>query len=78
MKMPWGKYGPIKNPPNGVDIAFINSGYLKWLLEQDWFLDDEKNELLILAFEDELKYRDQNNCHFYGEDKITVGWKSDE
>ena len=63
-KMLFGKY-------RGHDIAFINSGYLEWLLEQDWFLGKPKNELLICAIEEELKERDFSKSHFW-EDKIST------
>jgi len=62
MKMPFGKY-------KGHDICFINSGYLRWLLDQDWFLRRDENE--ILAIEKELELRDMDSSHFY-EDKINV------
>lgn len=61
MKLPFGKY---KN----ISIEFVNSGYLKWLLTQDWFLEKEKE---CLAVEKELKIRDMNNDHFY-EDKMKI------
>lgn len=69
MKMPWGKYGPKKFPPKGVDIAFINSSYLKWLIDEEGIFMKPENEPLVVAVEAELKYRDQNNCHFY-KDKV--------
>jgi uncharacterized protein (DUF3820 family) len=62
MKMKFGKY-------RGHDICFINSGYLKWLLDQDWFLKRDESE--ILAIEKELKLRDMDSSHFY-QDKISV------
>lgn len=61
--MLFGKYGPKKFPPNGVDICFINSGYLKWLLEQDWFV--EGYDKLFVAVEEELALRDRSDAHFY-------------
>jgi hypothetical protein len=68
MKMPFGKYGPKHFPPDGVSIEFINSGYLKWLIDQDFMLKN-KDETLLLAIEKELKDRDDYNEHFY-EDKV--------
>lgn len=70
MKMPFGKYGPQPLHPNGVDLVFINSGYLKWLTEQDWMLK-RKDETLLVAIEEELKKRDNEYSHFY-EDKVKV------
>jgi hypothetical protein len=67
MKMPFGKYSSKNFPPNGVDIAFINSGYLKWLVATDDIV--KKYDALIHEVEQELKYRDDNGCHFY-EDKV--------
>ena len=63
MKMPFGKY-------RGHDICFINSGYLKWLIDQDWFVMKQP-EILVLAVEKELELRDMDSSHFY-EDKIRV------
>ena len=60
MRMPFGKY---KN----CDIAFINSNYLKWLIEQAWFVG--RDSKLVVKIEEELKYRDDNDCHFY-DDKV--------
>lgn len=69
MRMSFGKYGPQTKHRKGIDIAFINSGYLRWLMKQYGFVNTDSD--LVLAIEEELKYRDQNNCHFY-EDKIDV------
>ena len=63
MKMSFGKY-------KDVSLEFINSGYFKWLLKQDWFIDGDSD--LLVGIEKEMKIRDQNNAHFY-EDKIQVG-----
>jgi len=68
MKLPFGKYGPKNFPPDGVDIAFINSGYLKWLVEQDWFIM-KTDEKIVVAVEKELEEREFAHSHFY-EDKI--------
>jgi len=62
MKMPFGKY-------KGVDIAFINSAYLQWVNNQDWFIDKYEKE--CLAVEKELEEREFSHSHFY-EDKIKV------
>lgn len=70
MYMPFGKYGPSKLHPSGVDLCFVTSGYLKWLLRQDWFLKGRDNPLR-LAVEKELKLRDADGSHFY-EDKIRL------
>lgn len=67
MKMPFGKYGPSSLNPKGVSLEFINSGYLKWLLEQDWFI--MKDDALVLAVEHELKLREKDSSHFY-QDKV--------
>ena len=63
-KMPWGKY-------RDVGLWAINSGYLKWVIDQDWFLKDARNELLCCAIEKEIELRDLDNSHFY-KDKATV------
>lgn len=59
-KMPFGKY-------RGISIALINTGYLSWLLGQDWFL--EAYDDLASNIEKELVWRDQWNLHFY-KDKV--------
>jgi uncharacterized protein (DUF3820 family) len=71
MKMPFGKYSKIHYPPDGVSLEFINSGYLKWLMNQDFMLE-RKDETLLLAVEKELKFREENNCHFW-KDKVKEG-----
>ena len=63
MKMLFGKY-------RGVDICFINTGYLRWLIDQDWFLF-KRSEQEVIAIEKELEIRDMDNSHFY-EDKINI------
>lgn len=63
MKMPFGKY---KN----ISLEFINSGYLKWLLQQDWFLNNYDDHLIICV-EMELNVRDLDGSHFY-EDKVKL------
>ena len=62
-KMTFGKY-------RGFDIAFINSGYLKWLIDQDWFVM-KTPENLVVAVEKELKERDRGKSHFY-DDKVDI------
>ena len=69
MRMPYGKYGPSRLHPQGVDLVFISSGYLRWLLKQDWFV--MKDDELVLAVEKELRVRDLDNSHFF-EDKVKV------
>lgn len=67
MKFDFGKYGPKNFPPDGVNIAFVNSDYLQYLMRQDWFVD--RDDDLVVAIEKELKYRDEQNCHF-ARDKV--------
>lgn len=62
-KMPFGKF-------KDIDICLISSGYLKWLVRQDWFVMKQP-ESLVLAVENELEWRDTYNEHFY-EDKVRV------
>ena len=69
-KLPFGKYGPKNFPPDGVELCFINSGYLKWLVDQDWFIM-ERPEAKVLAVEKELELRDKDNSHFW-KDKVTI------
>lgn len=70
-KMTFGKYGPSKTHPQGMDIAFINSSYLRWALEQDWFWRIRSSAELEKAIERELEVRDRSDGHFY-EDKVKV------
>lgn len=63
MELPFGKY---KN----IELCFINSGYLKWLAGQDWFIM-ERPEDEVIGVEKELKLRDMDNSHFY-RDKIRL------
>ena len=63
MKLPFGKY---KN----IDLCFVNSGYLKWLIGQDWFVM-ERPEAEVIAVEKELELRDMDSSHFY-KDKVKV------
>ena len=46
----------------GKDIVDVDSEYLRWLLEQDWFLNKFKD--LTKAIEEELNHRTKMNCHF--------------
>lgn len=71
MKMTFGKYGPAHFSPNGVSIEFINSGYLKWLMQADWFIMSTKHEDLRCAVEAELVNRDDWDAHFW-KDKVVV------
>ena len=70
-KLTIGKYKPSRKHPKGVDIAFINSGYLKWVLEQGWFCGFAGNEELVDAIQRELEIRDKGGGHFY-EDKVSL------
>jgi len=63
MKAPWGKY-------RGISLEFINSGYLRFLVKQDFMLKKE-NEDFLLAIENEIRLRDMDNSHFY-EDKVSL------
>jgi len=63
MKLPFGKY-------RGIDLCFVNSGYLKWLIDQDWFVM-ERPEAEVIAVEKELESRDMDNSHFW-KDKVKV------
>ena len=69
MRMPWGKYGPSHKHPKGLHLEMINSGYLKWLTRQDFFIDGDSD--LLLEVEKELKLRDADGSHFY-EDKLKM------
>ena len=62
--MPWGKY-------KGISLEFINSGYLKWLLQQGFMLRKPENELLVCDIEKEIGLRDLDNSHFW-KDKVKV------
>lgn len=64
-KLSFGRYS--RN--GGVDIMFINSGYLKWLMDEDWFPDKYPND--FNAVEEELNRRDYEHDHFY-EDKVKI------
>jgi len=69
MRFPFGRYGPKHFPPNGVDVCFVNSGYLKWFVNDERIFMDKRNEKIIVACQNELRLRDQDNSHFY-QDKI--------
>ena len=64
MKMHFGKY-------KGIEICFVPSGYLKWLLNEDWFVMKEENQILCCQIEADMAKRDMDNSHFY-EDKVKV------
>jgi len=57
MRITFGRY-------SGKEIGEIPSGYLTWLLEQDWMYEDKKAELLE-AIEHEMTVRDRSYAHFY-------------
>ena len=42
----------------------IPSGYLTWLLEQDWMYE-KRHEELLEAIEYEMAVRDRSDGHFY-------------
>lgn len=50
LAMPWGKH-------RGTLICDLPSSYLRWLDEEC------DNEEIAEAARDELKYRDDHNCH---------------
>lgn len=58
-KLPFGKF-------KGREIEETPSGYLKWLVLQDWF-EEQYTELLKEA-EEELAFRDIWCKHFYEEE----------
>lgn len=58
MKNPKMTFGKYKDKP----IYLIRSGYLRWLLNQDWFIN--KDDDMTVAVEDEIKERDTWNSHF--------------
>lgn len=60
-KMPFGKY-------RGRDVEDVPSGYLKWCLEQEWFVEGEfvgEYVGLAKAVETEYEYRENWSKHFY-------------
>jgi hypothetical protein len=69
MKLKFGKYKPTAKNPKGIDICFINSGYLKWISDQDWFIAKFPKEML--AVQKELEDREFSHSHFY-EDKVNL------
>lgn len=62
MRLTFGKY-------KDISIDFVNSGYLKWLIEQDWF--EEKFQDQWDGVTDELSTRDYEQAHFYA-DKVHI------
>jgi uncharacterized protein (DUF3820 family) len=56
--IPFGKF-------KGKVLEEINSGYLRWLAEEEWF--EKKYPELIEPVEDELNWRTTMNRHFYDE-----------
>lgn len=61
-KLSFGKY---KN----ISIEFVNSSYLKWLLESDWFEDQYPED--FEAVEEEWNTRNYEQSHFY-QDKVHI------
>uniref|UniRef100_A0A6M3M7U4 Quorum-sensing-regulated virulence factor n=1 Tax=viral metagenome TaxID=1070528 RepID=A0A6M3M7U4_9ZZZZ len=59
MRIQFGKYAT-------KEIELIPSGYLTWLLEQDWMYE-KKHEELLEAIEYEMAVRDRSDGHFYTE-----------
>ena len=57
MRISFGKYAT-------QEIELIPSGYLTWLLEQDW-MHEKKHEELLEAIEYEMAVRDRSDGHFY-------------
>jgi len=55
--MPFGKY-------KEYEIEDIPSNYLKYMLDQPGFIDN--NTHLADQFQKELDVRDKSNAHFYG------------
>jgi uncharacterized protein (DUF3820 family) len=49
----------------GKDLEDVPSDYLKYLVESDWF--EGKYLELVDPIENELKFRDVWDVHFYGE-----------
>jgi hypothetical protein len=62
MRFSFGKY-------KGISIEFVNSGYLKWLLGEEWFHDEY--EELVVEVAEEYDRRTDNSEHFY-KDKVKV------
>lgn len=61
----WGeimflKFGEYKD----CDVVDVPSYYLKWLLDQGWFLDNPSNTRLIKEIEGEMKHRTKTGIHF--------------
>jgi hypothetical protein len=54
MKFKKGKYADI-------DCCFVNSGYLKSLMSQDWFITDWENKELISDIQCQLDDRKLND-----------------
>ena len=57
--MPPLTFGKFK----GVDVASVDSGYLKWLLDQDWFQDQYPE--LYEAVEVDYQMRERSHGHFW-------------
>ena len=48
------------------ELELIPSGYLAWLLEQDWMYE-KRHEELLEAIEYEIAVSDMSDGHFYVE-----------
>lgn len=59
IRISFGKY-------QSKQVEEIPSGYLTWLLEQDWMYG-ERNKKLLEAIEYEMAVRDRSDAHFYGD-----------
>lgn len=59
MRIQFGKY-------KTWELELIPSGYLAWLLEQDWMYE-KRHEELLEAIEYEIAVRDRSDGHFYVE-----------
>lgn len=56
---------PIGKQYRGKEIEDVPSDFLRWLLEQDWFLD--KYPELADEINEELQWRTDWSKHFYSE-----------
>lgn len=62
MRFSFGKY-------KDISVEFVNSGYLKWLLDQDWFEEKYPDDYEFVV--EEHGRRDDEQSHFYG-DKVYI------
>lgn len=56
---------PFSKQYKGKNIEDVPSDFLKWLLNQNWFLDEYPE--LSDEIQDELEWRTNWNKHFYSE-----------